>query len=167
MKTNWALLSALSVVAPTEVFAVVHTTLDEFNTRYGTPVHVASFADGSPGNLNHYRWNSFYIGAAFPGSDAADKRCVSISYEKEVIVTRSGPAKMTRAEIENLLALNAGGSSWQRTRRGRAWMRRDGRAFAVEHKFTRDGVPGNMLAITDGDRDPKTAAKITAGVPTE
>ena len=167
MKRTCCALGALFVIAVTPVFAVVHTTLEEFDIRYGSPVQVAPFADGTPATLNHYRWNSFHIGAAFPGSDVAAARCMSVSYEKEAVVTRTGPTEISPAEIEEILALNSGGSSWQRTRRGRAWMRRDKAAFAVEHKYTRDGVPGNMLAITDVARDPETAAKITASLPSE
>ena len=119
----------------------------------------------SVGARREYFWNAVYVDISLARSEDGVERCNTISYEPASSVTLSGPIKkITEAEIASILALNAGGSSWQRTRRGRAWMRRDKRAYAVEHKFKIDGVACNMLAVANVTFMPEVAAQVEAGL---
>jgi hypothetical protein len=84
----------------------------------------------------------------------------------------AGVNKMTAAEIENILTLNANDSPWKRGRRG--WIRSDGEAFVREYNFTKENastgerVRMNALFVFDGDFDPEGAASIkAAGSPAE
>ena len=158
----WRMI-ALVAVAPFSAFAVLDATVDECKTYYGTPTRVAAFANGSAGILNHYHWNSIVIGASFPARDGGDDRCGALSYEKVGIVAGTGAAKLSGAEIESILALNAGGSSWVRAPRG--WSRKDGHAFVYEFTFERDGIPTNQLAVFRGDMNPQLAARVVTAPP--
>ena len=150
-------LSALLALTPTAAFAVLDTTADECAAVYGTPTHSRPFFQGS-GKGHTYLWNGFFVDATFPGTDRPTTRCDNLHYEKEHIATGKGPREMTRVEIERILALNAGDSSWENIRR--VWRRRDNRAFAVEFRFHRVGVPGNILAVFRGESNPDLAAKV-------
>ncbi|MEA3209695.1 MAG: hypothetical protein QOE70_2752 [Chthoniobacter sp.] len=72
---------------------------------------------------------------------------------------------MTEVEIESVLALNAYGSRWEAFPGG--WKRSDNRAFAVESKYTNNGVPDNGLAIFTADfypKDSKSFAEVRASL---
>ena len=93
------------------------------------------------------------VRAMFAATNGTDIRCVGLSYERLPSVRGTGENKMTAAEIEIILGLNANGSAWKRGRRG--WIRSDGQAFVDEFNFTRqnvgmgESVRMNLLFIFD------------------
>ena len=160
MKTRAIVLAAAAVVAftPRALVAGLDKTPAECDATYGSPLEPASAPN--TGMLRHYLWNGFLVGASFYETAAPDRKSGSVSYEKEVLVTGRGAHEMTSAEIERILAVNAGESSWERLAHG--WRRTDNEAFAYEFRFQRDGVPANMLAVFHGERHPQLAATVRA-----
>ena len=150
-------LLGLSALTPTAALGVLDSTADECGAVYGTPTHSRAFAQGVA-TIRNYLWSGFLVGASFPGTEAAPNHCDHLWYEKEHILTGKGAQEITRAEIEDILALNAGDSSWENVRR--VWRRRDNRAFAVEFRHGRNGMPSNTLAVFLGESNPDLAAKV-------
>lgn len=108
--------------------------------------------------------------AVFVGDNDTDIRCVSLGYER-ILSWGTDENKMTAAEIEKILALNANGDPWKRVRRG--WIRKDGEAVVREFNFTKENastgqrVGMNALWIFDVDVNPEVAASIKADAPEE
>jgi len=157
------LLFALPAVSS---FAVLDTTVDECNRLYGEPVEgpYAFEERGQHKTRYTYQWRGLLVRAVFVGNDDTDIRCASVWYER-ISNVRSGVNRMTAAEIENILGLNANGSPWKRVARG--WVRSDGEVFVYEFNFTRENagtmekVRMNALAVFYGDFAPEVAAGIT------
>jgi hypothetical protein len=168
MKIYLIAFIVLVAVTPVSGLAVLGTTVDECNDRYGKPLRDPYTFDyrGQRRTRYEYRWKDFFVIAVFVGADVGDTRCASILYEKIANVTSTGAnQKMTAAEIENILALNANGSSWKRTRRG--WIGLDEQTFVYEFNYIRNGFPGNTLAVFERDFDPQLAARLIAGSSSE
>jgi hypothetical protein len=165
------LLFALPAVSS---FAVLDTTVEECSRRYGEPVSIPYTFEyrGQPRTIYTYHWKGIFVRAAFVGTNDTDLRCISLEYERIRSAGRTGENKMTGAEIENILALNANGSPWKRVRRG--WIRSDGEGFVYEFNFriesvgTRENVRMNSLLVFEEDFAPEIAASIkAAGLPSE
>ena len=152
------ILSAVLALTPTAAMAVLDSTADECGAVYGTPTHSRAFLQGV-GTIRTYLWSGFLVNTSFPGPEAAPNHCDHVWFEKEHILTGKGAQEITRAEIEGILALNAGDSSWENIRR--VWRRRDNRVFAVEFRHGRNGMPSNTLAVFFGESNPDLAAKVT------
>jgi hypothetical protein len=154
-------------------FAVLDTTVEECNRRYGEPVEAPyTFEDrGQQRTRYTYHWAGILVRAVFEGTNDTDIRCVGLDYERIPSAPSTGVNKMTTAEIENILALNANGSPWKRGCRG--WIRSDGQAFVREFNFTkenagtRESVRMNSLWVFDEGIAPEIAAHIRADSPTE
>lgn len=157
MTKHLILLCALLAPTPPAALAVLDSTAGECGAVYGSPANISPFA-GRPGKHRAYLWSGILVDASFPGVDAPGSRCTSVWYEMEHNLIRKGTQEMTRAEIERFLALNAGDSSWENVRR--VWRRRDNRAFAVEFRHGRNGMPSNTLAVFLGGSNPDLAAKV-------
>jgi len=140
-------------------FAVLDTTVEECNRRYGDPVEDPYDFEyrGQHRTRYIYHWRGILVIAVFVGTNDTDIRCAGLDYERIPSVRSTGVNKMTAAEIENILALNANGSPWKRGRSG--WIRSDGQAFVREDNFTREYVDtsearerGGVCTIGAGDR---------------
>ena len=177
MKTSRIVLFVLMLLfafPAVSSFAVLDTTVDECNRRYGEPVE-APYAfeyHGQHRTRYIYHWRGILVIAVFVGTRDTDLRCASVYYERLPSVSSIGENKMTAAEIENILTLNDGGSPWKRGRRG--WIRSDGEAVVREFNFTRgeastgERVRMNALSVFYGDFAPEVAARIkAAGSPAE
>ena len=154
-------------------FAVLDTTVEECNRRYGEPVEAPYTFEyrGQHRTRYIYHWTGILVTAVFGGTNDTDIRCVSLGYERIPSVRSIGENMMTAAEIENVLTLNANGRPWKRSRRG--WIRGDGQAFVREFNFTRgevgttENVRTNSLWVFYEDVAPEQAAKIRAASPME
>ena len=166
-------LSACFAFPAVSSFAVLDTTVEECNRRYGKPVEAPyTFEDRGQQRMRYvYHWAGIPVTAVFAGSSDADIRCVGLDYERISSVPGAGVNKMTAAEIENILALNANGGLWKRSRRG--WIRSDGKAFVREFNFTKENggtgesVRMNSLCVFDKGFAPEIAASIRTDSPTE
>jgi hypothetical protein len=183
MKTpHIVLLSILLFAFPAaSSFAVLDTTVDECNRRYGEPVETPyAFEDRGQHRTRYiYRWRGLFVTALFIGDNATigmilpdltNRRCAGLSYERN-LNWDVDENKMTAAEIESILALNANGSPWKRVRRG--WVRSDGEAVVCEFNFTKENastgqiVRMNALWVFDVEVNPEVAARIKADAPVE
>lgn len=159
MKTAALALAAAVAFTPAASIAGLDKTAGECDATYGSPYQTIPFAQGV-GIRHHYLWHGLAVDAGFPGSGAAVQKCASLAYEKEVWVTGVGPHLITAREIDGILAVNSGGSSWEWLANG--WRRVDGKAYAFEFRHRRDGVPSNTLAVFHGESHPNLVARITA-----
>jgi hypothetical protein len=154
-------------------FAVLDTTVEECNRRYGEPVEAPyTFEDrGQQRTRYTYHWAGILVRAVFGGTNDTDIRCVGLDYERIPSERGTGENKMIAAEIDHILALNANGSLWKRSRRG--WIRSDGQAFVREFNFTKENagtgesVRMNSLCVFDEGFAPEIAASIRTDSPTE
>ena len=159
MKKPLILLGLGIALMPPAAYAILGGTAHQCTAQYAPPKREAAF-DVGVGTRRHYLWSGFNIEAAFRGVDSPETECSGLHYEKEFWITGAGDAKMSRAEIETLLGLNVGDSSWENVRD--VWRRRDDRAFAIEFIFERDGVPANALAVFSREHSPELADRVTA-----
>ena len=177
MKTTHIVLPVLILLfafPAVSSFAVLDTTVDECSRLYGEPVEAPyTFEErGQQRTRYTYQWRGILVTAVFVGTNDTDLRCLSLHYERIRSAGPTGENKMTAAEIENILALNANGSPWKRSRHG--WIRSDGQAVVREFNFTMqtpsmgERVRMNALWVFEGDFDPGVAARIkAAGSPPE
>lgn len=160
MKKGVLVVAAVLAFTPGPSLAGLDRTAVECDATYGSRTAEAPSAEGV-GMRRHYVWNGLLVGAAFAGTDATDRICGSLSYEKEVLATGVGPHhQITPEEIDGILAVNAGESSWERLAHG--WRRIDGKAYAYEFRHERNGIPSNILAIFHGEYHRQLAARIRA-----
>lgn len=174
--------STLIFLTPVIAFGILDKTVEECDQVYGPPHKMARPIDIHSSVIRakyNYLWDEFYVSAAFTQTDTGAVRCVSIRYEPQSLVgprlvvapVKATPTvpikKISTAAIERILALNAGGSSWQRTRSGHAWMRWDKQAFAIEHQFEARGVLCNSLSISHVALNPDLAVQVTEDLPSE
>jgi hypothetical protein len=160
----------LTVLLTASTLAQLGKTADECTKFYGRPLVAAMTSELTPParSLYQYFWHGFNVRAQFVGRDVKDSRCGYVTYS--TIYKPDGSIRaMTDAEIQSLLALNGNGSKWEvvpwnRSSWERAWKRSDNRAFAVESKYTNNGVPDNGLAIISADflKDSKAFAEVKA-----
>lgn len=184
MKTSRVVLLALTLffaLPAASGFAVLDTTLDECNRRYGEPVEAPyAFEDHGQHRTRYiYRWRGLLVTALFIGDNDTigmilpalmNMRCAALNYER-ILNWDVDENKMTAAEMEGILALNGNGSPWKRVRPG--WVRSDGEAVVCEFNFTKENastgqsVRMNSLWVFDVDVNPEVAAKIRADAPVE
>lgn len=117
---------------PLSAGARIGETSDQCIARYGAVV----YADSATGMLLFHR-AGFAIGVLMH-----DGKCEAIRFEKLEKDAINTAAEITDAEIQTLLASNAGGRTWTQTAdKGltHAWTRHDGEAMAVydviDHTF--------------------------------
>jgi len=130
-------------------FAILGATADECKKAYGKSFGGTTQEVSPPARIKYqFRWQDISVVGQFVGRDVSDSRCCHVTYMR--YPEANAPRKpLTEDEIAAVLALNAGGSTWEKI--GNGWRRGDRRAFAYEARGVTNGMADNAVIVFTAD----------------